>query len=60
MRGLEYLYPPFKAKVEQLVEMCKERGLNIGLGETLRTVEEQNNMYAQGRTKAGSIITNAK
>ena len=47
MRGLEYLYPPFKAKVEQLVAMCKERGLNIGLGETLRTVEEQNNMYAQ-------------
>ena len=60
MRGLEYLYPPFKAKVEQLVEMCKERGLNIGLGETFRTVEEQNNMYAQGRTKPGSIITNAK
>ena len=60
MRGLEYLYPPFRAKVEQLIQMCRERGLNIGLGETLRTVEEQNNMYAQGRTKPGPIITNAK
>lgn len=60
MRGLEYLYPPFKEKIEQLVGMCKERGLNIGLGETLRTVEEQNEKYAQGRTKPGKIITNAK
>lgn len=60
MRGLEYLYPPFKAKVEQLIQMCRERGLNIGLGETLRTVEEQNKLYAQGRTAPGSIVTNAK
>ena len=60
MRGLEYLYPPFKAKIYQLVEMCKKRGLNIWLGETFRTVDEQNKLYAQGRTAPGSIVTNAK
>lgn len=27
---------------------------------TLRTFEEQNALYAQGRTKAGKIVTNAK
>jgi peptidoglycan L-alanyl-D-glutamate endopeptidase CwlK len=26
----------------------------------LRTIEEQNDLYAQGRTKPGSIVTNAK
>lgn len=30
------------------------------LTQVLRTIKEQNDLYAQGRTKAGKIVTNAK
>ena len=32
----------------------------IGIGEFYRTVEEQDKLYAKGRTIAGAIVTNAK
>jgi len=32
----------------------------VRFAQTLRTIDEQNALYAQGRTKPGSIVTNAK
>lgn len=36
------------------------KGVRLRFSHTLRTIEEQNELYAQGRTKKGSIVTNAK
>ena len=34
--------------------------MKIGIGECLRSVSEQNELYAKGRTKPGRIVTHAK
>ena len=35
------------------------KGIRLRITQTLRTVEEQNELYAQGRTKPGKKVTNA-
>lgn len=40
--------------------MCHEADLPVKITETFRTEEEQNTLYAQGRTESGSIVTNVK
>ena len=49
-----------KYAAEQLVERCYRRGVNIRITDGLRTFSEQDELYAQGRTSPGSIVTNAK
>lgn len=41
----------------QLREFCRVLGINIFLTCTLRSPEEQDELYAQGRTKPGPIVT---
>lgn len=36
---------------------CEKEGLSVLITETLRTAERQNELYAQGRTKPGKIVT---
>lgn len=36
---------------------CERQGLNVLIVETLRTAERQAELYAQGRTKQGKIVT---
>lgn len=60
MRDTTQLHPLLQAKIVQLKAECKKQGLNIAIGECLRTVAEQDALYAQGRTKPGKIVTNAK
>lgn len=45
---------------EQFILKCKEQGITIIPIQTLRTIEEQNDIYAQGRSKPGKIVSNAK
>lgn len=59
-RNITDLHPKLQEKVQLLATKCKEQELIIGIGECLRTVEEQDALYAQGRTKPGNIVTNAK
>lgn len=59
-RNINELHPRLQQKVSELQELCKKNGLTIGIGECLRTVAEQDALYAQGRTKPGNIVTNAK
>lgn len=54
------IYPPLWAKMEQLAKNCRTRGVDYWAIAGLRTVEEQNGLYAQGRSKPGKIVTNAK
>lgn len=59
-RDIKLLHPTLQEKIARLKELCEEKGLIIGFAETLRTVAEQDALYAQGRTKPGNKVTNAK
>lgn len=60
MRDFKALHPELQEKATLLKEKCKEQGINILFGECVRTKAEQDALYAQGRTKPGNIVTNAK
>lgn len=59
-RDITLCHPELQEKAEKLVSACRGQGLLIGIGECFRTVEEQDKLYAQGRTAPGEIVTNAK
>lgn len=58
--SLTQCHPEMVQKMNQLVEECANQGLKIRITQTYRTVEQQDALYAQGRTKPGNIVTNAK
>lgn len=60
MRDRTKLHPKLQKKLKQLEAECAKAGLKIGISECVRTVAEQDALYAQGRTKPGPIVTNAK
>jgi hypothetical protein len=60
MRDTTALHPTLQTKLAELKTKCAAQGLKIGIGECVRTVAEQDALYAQGRTTSGSIVTNAK
>lgn len=60
MRDITMCHPRLQELAERLAKECKKQGLIIKIGECYRTVAEQDELYAQGRTKLGSIVTNAK
>lgn len=59
-RDLNKLHPFVRRITQSFLDECKKQGLNIGISETYRTVERQDYLYAQGRTRSGSVVTNAK
>jgi len=57
---LTLIYPPFLDKCDQLLVNCRKRdALYYGISGT-RTMKEQQDLYDQGRTKPGKIVTKAK
>lgn len=42
---------------EAHIQACKAAGLDIFITETYRSQERQNELYAQGRTKPGKVVT---
>jgi peptidoglycan L-alanyl-D-glutamate endopeptidase CwlK len=60
MRGTEHLHPELQVICEKFLNYCQLAGLNVKITDTLRTKAEQDEAYAQGRTKPGSIITNVQ
>lgn len=60
MPNLELLKPKVKALAEGLIGECQKAGHQIAIVQTLRTIAEQDALYAQGRTKPGKIVTNAR
>lgn len=60
MRDRTQLHPRLQSKIKELILKSAKAGLLIGIGECVRTVEEQDALYAQGRTAPGNIVTNAK
>lgn len=59
-RSLDELLPVVKEKVVAFLEKCESAGIDVLVTSTYRDSESQNALYAQGRTKPGNIVTNAK
>lgn len=62
-RKIEHLYPEFGTRVKEILEemarwcAVHSPGVIPELGEGYRSVSRQKELYAQGRTKKGSIVT---
>lgn len=54
------LHPELVQKMLALQLKCADVGIYIKFSEGYRTVAEQDALYAQGRTKPGHIVTNAR
>ncbi len=59
-RRLEDLHPELAALARRLLDQAAAAGLPLVVTQTLRTLAEQAALYAQGRTKPGPRVTNAK
>ncbi len=53
-------HPRLQKKAAELKKTCADRGYKIEIGESFRSAAEQDALYAQGRTKPGQIVTNAR
>lgn len=61
MRNVSQLHHELKKKVVKLQKECLKAGIKIKIGECVRTVAEQNALYAKGRNGVpGPIVTKAK
>ena len=56
-RDINELKPTAQKACRLFLKKCKEAGLNIFLTETYRSQARQNQLYAQGRTEPGKIVT---
>ena len=54
------LHPWLDQKLTVLLKKCAKKGIYLIITEGFRTKEYQDGLYAQGRTKPGKIVTNAK
>lgn len=52
--------PQLAGRIRLLAAELRAQGINITVASGLRTFAEQDALYAQGRTKPGSIVTNAR
>ena len=59
-RRIEDLVPAVQAKAKALLDAAKDAGVDLLVTSTYRSNEEQAALYAQGRTKPGAIVTNAR
>lgn len=59
-RKLEDLTPRMQVLCKSFIASCKKQGIDVLITSTYRDNESQDALYAQGRTKPGSKVTNAK
>ena len=59
-RKLENLHPKVCTMAKMFIAACDDAGIDVIITSTYRDIESQNALYAQGRTKPGKKVTNAK
>lgn len=59
-RSLDDLIPPARVRVQAFLDAAKAAGVDLLVTSTYRDNASQDALYAQGRTKPGKIVTNAK
>jgi len=59
-RDISALNPNVARLCQLFIAKCKEQNIDVIITSTYRDSESQNALYAQGRTKSGAKVTNAK
>ncbi|WP_227104483.1 M15 family metallopeptidase [Chromobacterium rhizoryzae] len=59
-RRIEDLHPALQPLCRQFLERCQAAGLDILITCTWRSGQEQDQLYAQGRTAPGAKVTKAR
>ncbi|WP_237389773.1 M15 family metallopeptidase [Bacillus sp. USDA818B3_A] len=54
------LNPIVKERSNQLIQQAAKKGIVVVITDSFRSAEDQDKLYAQGRTTEGTIVTNAK
>jgi peptidoglycan L-alanyl-D-glutamate endopeptidase CwlK len=57
---LSKLKPSVKKKVQLLLLKAQKAGIDLRIVQSHRDCQRQNELYAQGRTSPGNVVTNAK
>lgn len=60
MASYKGLDPEFVQRLKHFEAEMKNRGIPVRITSGFRTFEEQDALYAQGRTKRGPIVTNSR
>jgi peptidoglycan L-alanyl-D-glutamate endopeptidase CwlK len=56
----EGLHPHVAQQADLLVQQAADKGISIIITDGFRSFEEQDSLYARGRTSGGSIVTHAQ
>jgi peptidoglycan L-alanyl-D-glutamate endopeptidase CwlK len=59
-KNIASLHPDLQPLATRLIETANDQGINAKVISGLRTYEEQDELFAQGRTKPGKVVTKAK
>jgi hypothetical protein len=59
-RDLSHLTPATREKVNRLLDAIRNAGLSVMVTDGYRSFAEQDDLYAQGRTRPGAKVTNAR
>ncbi len=59
-KSIKLLHPELQEIIPKFLKECKRQGLIVKILDTLRNKKEQDDLYAQGRTKPGKIVTFVK
>lgn len=59
-RNINDLQPKVAAMCSEFVNRCKAKGIDVIITSTYRDAASQDALYAQGRTKPGKKVTNAR
>ncbi|KGP73416.1 M15 family metallopeptidase [Pontibacillus yanchengensis] len=54
------LHPKVESAKEKLKQLAQEKGIDIVITDGIRSKKEQNELYAQGRSDKGDIVTHAR
>ena len=54
------LHPQVRDKAREFLNKAEKQNIKLRITSARRTYAEQNDLYAQGRSKGGKIVTNAK
>ena len=57
---IKKLHPKIREEVLSILNQCEKRGVLFRIAKGYRSIKEQDDLYAQGRTTPGKIVTNAK
>lgn len=63
LERIEKLHPAIRKQVREAyldINMSLPKGVRLRISQGLRTISEQDALYAQGRTTKGKIVTNAR